>query len=95
MIKEFNIRNAKIQVFDPEAMENVKKTVNHNNVKFCNTAYDALDGADFLVIATEWHQFRTPDFKKVKRLLKTLLFLMEGIFLMLIRCKIMDLNIIV
>ena len=44
--------------------------------------YDALTDADALVICTEWSIFRTPDFNKVKQLLKQRLFLMEEIYTM-------------
>ena len=40
-----------------------------NSLNYCNSMYEALDGADALVICTEWSIFRTPDFQKVKQLL--------------------------
>ncbi len=56
---------AKIKAFDPEAMENVKGRIGEK-IEYCSNQYDALDGADALLIATEWPVFRTPDFEKVK-----------------------------
>jgi len=53
-----------IQVFDPEAMKNVKELYG-DKITFCDSQYDALEGADALVIATEWSEFRTPDFNKI------------------------------
>jgi UDPglucose 6-dehydrogenase len=50
-------------------MPNVKKLVG-DKVTFAKDEYEALDGADALVIATEWALFRTPDFGKVAGLLK-------------------------
>lgn len=60
---------AKITVYDPEAMDNVKRVFG-NDVTFCHTPYAALDDADALMIFTEWPQFRTPDFEKMDKLMK-------------------------
>jgi len=57
-----------IKAFDPEAMENVE-AVYGSKITFCNNQYEALENSDFLIIATEWQVFRTPDFAKVKELL--------------------------
>jgi UDPglucose 6-dehydrogenase len=59
----------KIKTHDPEAMEHVKKLY-VNGVQFCKTPYEAAEGADALFIATEWPEFRTPDFDKLTSLLK-------------------------
>ncbi|MBK6342787.1 MAG: UDP-glucose/GDP-mannose dehydrogenase family protein [Flavobacteriales bacterium] len=60
---------ASVTAFDPEAMPNVKKQVG-NSIAFAADEYEALKGADALIIATEWALFRTPDFKRVAELLK-------------------------
>ncbi len=60
---------AAVTAFDPEAMQNVKELVG-NKIEFTEGQYEALDGADALVIATEWSEFRTPDFTKIAGLLK-------------------------
>ncbi len=60
---------AKITVYDPEAMDNVKRILG-DEVTFCHTPYAALDDADALMIFTEWPQFRTPDFEKMDKLMK-------------------------
>ncbi|MTI21406.1 UDP-glucose/GDP-mannose dehydrogenase family protein [Fulvivirga sp. RKSG066] len=60
---------AEVQAYDPEAMENVKGVIG-DKVSYYNDAYQALEGADALFIATEWPVFRTPDFDKVSSLLK-------------------------
>lgn len=60
---------ATVTAFDPEAMENVKKVMG-DKVSFAKDEYEALNGADALIIATEWALFRTPDFDKVGSLLK-------------------------
>ncbi len=58
-----------ITAYDPEAMNNVK-VLFANKMNFAEHQYDALHDADALVIATEWSEFRTPDFGKMVSLLK-------------------------
>lgn len=58
-----------ITAFDEEAMANVKAQIG-NEIKYADNMYDALEGADALVICTEWNAFRTPDFAKIKAKLK-------------------------
>src|SRR6478609_5152404 len=60
---------AKVKVHDPEAMSNVKKLIG-DKVEYFNTPYEAAKDADALFIATEWPEFRTPDFEKLTSLLK-------------------------
>lgn len=60
---------ATVTVYDPEAMPNVKNTIG-NKVKYAESQYNALEGADALVIATEWSEFRTPDFEMIEARLK-------------------------
>ena len=65
IIDELLEAGAKIKAFDPEAMENVRGRIGEK-IEYCSNQYEALDGADALLIATEWPVFRTPDFEKVK-----------------------------
>jgi UDPglucose 6-dehydrogenase len=60
---------ATVRAFDPEGMDEAKKLL--DGVQFCNGAYDAMDGADALVIVTEWNEFRALDLKRVKSLLRS------------------------
>jgi UDPglucose 6-dehydrogenase len=60
---------ANVSVFDPEAMDNVK-AIYGDKISFGSNAYDVLENADALLIATEWGVFRNPDFNKIKNLLK-------------------------
>ncbi|MBB4079011.1 UDPglucose 6-dehydrogenase [Lewinella aquimaris] len=60
---------AQVRAFDPEATEHVRK-IYGEKVTFCEDQYEALDGADALAIVTEWSVFRTPDFDRMKSLLK-------------------------
>jgi UDPglucose 6-dehydrogenase len=58
-----------VKVHDPEAMPNVKALIG-DKVSYHETPYETLQNADALFIATEWPEFRTPDFEKVTSLLK-------------------------
>ncbi len=58
-----------IRAYDPEAMKKVKQ-IYGDKVYFAADEYDTLKGADFLVIATEWNEFRSPDFDKIGALVK-------------------------
>ncbi|MEO6231320.1 MAG: UDP-glucose/GDP-mannose dehydrogenase family protein [Ferruginibacter sp.] len=60
---------ATVATFDPEAMKNVKQIVG-DKITFVESQYDALEDADALVIATEWSEFRTPDFERIISKLK-------------------------
>jgi UDPglucose 6-dehydrogenase len=53
-----------LSVFDPEAMPNVKSLIG-DKVKYGENQYDVLEKADALIIATEWNEFRTPNFLKM------------------------------
>jgi UDPglucose 6-dehydrogenase len=55
---------ATITAFDPEAMPNVKSVIG-DKIRFVDNQYDALKGARALIIATEWSEFRTPDFDRM------------------------------
>ncbi|MBS1947556.1 MAG: UDP-glucose/GDP-mannose dehydrogenase family protein [Bacteroidetes bacterium] len=61
---------ASLSVFDPEAMNNVKAVVG-DKIEYSENQYDALKGADALIIATEWNEFRTPNFLKIVTNLKS------------------------
>jgi UDPglucose 6-dehydrogenase len=60
-------RGAAVKAFDPVAMDEAKHYL--NGIEYASDEYDAIDGADALVIITEWNQFRALDMEKVKELL--------------------------
>lgn len=60
---------ATVTAFDPEAMKNVKQLLG-DKIRFSESQYECLEGADGLIIATEWNEFRTPDFLKIVSSLK-------------------------
>lgn len=64
MIDKLVAAGATIVAYDPEAMENVKGLIG-GRIGYANNHYEALEGADALLIATEWSVFRSPDFNKV------------------------------
>lgn len=68
IINELQKEEAKIKVYDPEAMERAKEIL--KDVEYCNNPYDAAKNADALVIVTEWNEFKELDLKKIKLLLK-------------------------
>lgn len=69
LIKELTKEGATIAAYDPEAMNNVKKVVG-DKITFCENQYLTLENADALIIATEWSEFRTPDFEVIDKKLK-------------------------
>ncbi len=68
MMQALLSKGAKLQVFDPEAMPNIKKRFG-DTLKYADAMYAALEGSDALLICTEWSIFRSPDFAKIKGLL--------------------------
>jgi UDPglucose 6-dehydrogenase len=69
MIDALLAEGATISVFDPEAMPNVKSLLG-DKVHFAENQYEALSGAHALIIATEWNEFRQPDFLRIVKALK-------------------------
>jgi UDPglucose 6-dehydrogenase len=62
---------ATVRVYDPEAMEEAKHRHLGETVAYATNPMNALDGADALILVTEWNEFRRPDFDAVKERLKT------------------------
>lgn len=60
---------AKIKAFDPKAFDEAKK-IFKDSIEYSKTSYEALLDADALLLLTEWHEFRMPDFAKMKENLK-------------------------
>jgi UDPglucose 6-dehydrogenase len=69
MIDALLQQGASVTAFDPEAMKNAKELLG-DRIQFADNPYDALNEADALLIATEWNEFRTPDFTKISGRLK-------------------------
>lgn len=69
MIEALLAAGATVAAFDPEAIPNVRALLG-DTISFAENQYEALEGADALIIATEWNEFRTPDFLKMVKSLK-------------------------
>ena len=69
IIDELIAAGAEVSAFDPEAMKNVEALFG-DKIKYAKDQYEALEGADALLVVTEWSLFRTPDFDQMERLLK-------------------------
>jgi UDPglucose 6-dehydrogenase len=70
LIEALTGAGARVTAFDPEAMPNVKSLIG-DKIVFADSQYDALKEADALIIATEWPEFRTPDFERIRTALKS------------------------
>lgn len=64
LIDELTAAGASVCAFDPEAIANVKRQIG-DKIDFSDNMYDALEGADALIIATEWSEFRNPNFERI------------------------------
>jgi UDPglucose 6-dehydrogenase len=63
---------ARVQVYDPAAMPNARGLIGErDDVRWCDTAQEALQGADVLALVTEWAEFRRPDFAGIAKALRT------------------------
>jgi UDPglucose 6-dehydrogenase len=70
IIERLLAKGASVCAFDPEAMKAVKKYHPQLQIQYANSIYEAAQGVDALLIITEWNEFRTPDFNKLKSLMK-------------------------
>ena len=67
IIKALIDDGAKVRVYDPEAIENVKKYFNESkSITYFDDAYEAVKDTNALIILTEWAEFMSPDFSKIK-----------------------------
>jgi UDPglucose 6-dehydrogenase len=62
-------RGAKVRAFDHEARASAER-IFRRRIGYARSAYDALTGADALLVVTEWNEFREPDFGRMKRLMR-------------------------
>jgi len=63
---------AKVRAYDPEAMDAAKVALgDESSIEYCDEPYKALEGSEALAIVTEWKAFRSPDFSRIKEILKT------------------------
>lgn len=69
IINELLKRGAKIQAYDPKAFD-LARTIFGDKIEYSNSAYDALNNADAMLLLTEWNEFRRPNFDRIKSLMK-------------------------
>ncbi len=70
IIKALRSRGARFRAHDPVAMGTARAELGERGVEYVDDAYRALEGCDALLLLTEWHQFREPDFGLMKKLLR-------------------------
>ena len=68
LIRQLLDAGARVRVFDPEALNNVRKVFG-DSITYCDRAYGTAEGADALAVVTEWQEFRNPDFQVLRRLM--------------------------
>ena len=61
---------AVFSVHDPKAMQNVRSQLGDDGIFYCKNSYEAVKNTDALLIMTEWMQYRTPDWPRIKNLMK-------------------------
>src|SRR5204862_3557321 len=69
VIQELLARGAAVRAYDPKAVPAARRILG-NRVTFCARSYEAVEGADALVLATEWNEFREPEFERVRALMR-------------------------
>ena len=70
LIENLLAEGAKIKAYDPEATEEARK-IFKDKIVYADKTYEALEGADALVIVTEWNEFRRPNFERMKTAMKS------------------------
>jgi UDPglucose 6-dehydrogenase len=68
LVEWLRSQGAEIVAFDPESIENFKKE--YPDISYGQTPYDAIEGADLLLLLTEWDEFRNPSWERVKELMR-------------------------
>lgn len=70
IVKRLLDRGAKIRAYDPVAIDEFKKLFPETLITYCEDAYSTAEGADVVVIVTEWNEFRNLDLKRIKDVVK-------------------------
>jgi UDPglucose 6-dehydrogenase len=70
LVAQLHAAGARVRAYDPEAMDEARRVFGEREeLVYCENAESALEGADALVVLTEWKQFRSPDFRLLARTL--------------------------
>ena len=75
LIQELSERGAIIKAYDPKAINEAKFYLQGVDITYCEDKYQAVEDVDVCVLVTEWKEFRSPDFSKVKSFMKGNLFI--------------------
>jgi len=70
IIKQLVAEGARVRAFDPAAMNKAKGELGEKNITWCRDAYEAVDGADCLILMTEWNEFKEVDWQRLKKIMK-------------------------
>lgn len=71
IIRGLRAKGASFRAYDPVAVREARRVLGDDGIEYVTHYYDALNGADALLLVTEWHQFRRPDFERMKTLMKS------------------------
>jgi UDPglucose 6-dehydrogenase len=66
IIQDLIDAKAQVKAYDPEGMETFRRNLDHNQLTFCSSLYDAAKGCHCLVVVTDWNEFKMPNFERVK-----------------------------
>jgi UDPglucose 6-dehydrogenase len=69
LVNDLLAQGAQVRAYDPKAMPATRRLIGAR-ITYCTRSYEAVEGADALVLVTEWAEFREPDFERIKRLLR-------------------------
>ena len=75
LIQSIVTAGGEVSAYDPKAMDEAKFYLKDIKVNYCNDKYSAIEGADALILVTEWKEFRSPDFDLIKSKMKGDLFI--------------------
>jgi len=70
IIEMLREKGATFKAYDPIAIDNARAIIGEKDIEYMNSNYDVLEDADALLLITEWHHFRRPDFPRMKELMK-------------------------
>lgn len=70
IINRLVAEGARVRVFDPAAMNKAKEELGEKDITWCRDAYEAVDGADCLILMTEWNEFKEVDWQRLKKIMK-------------------------
>lgn len=75
IIKMLLDNRAKVKTFDPKAMENAQKAYTDYSIEYCSDVYSACEDSDCIVLVTEWKDFKSLDFSRLKSIVRTPVFI--------------------